>query len=71
MERYIKQDILEELGNKFGKSIDISLEQWETAKIEAFNDIYANSFCFQKDASYDYFKYVMVGILSIILTQAA
>ena len=69
LEDRLKKIVFEALEAKYGKKIIISHSQWEDAKRETLNDVYANKFCFFSNVSSDYFINTMVGILAI--SQAA
>lgn len=49
-----------------GQAVGISSEEWEAAKRETLNDIYANRFCYFGSVASDYFVNTTVGVLAVM-----
>jgi len=69
MEGAIKAIVFSKLYQKYGRPMEIAEEDWQEAKKDALNDIYANRLCFGKGVSIDYFSDLIVSILSINLDE--
>jgi hypothetical protein len=66
LEDKLKEAVLIALTAKFGYSVSLSHKEWDDAKIEMLNDVYANKVCFFGDVTSDYFINIMVDVLFVI-----
>jgi hypothetical protein len=65
LDEALKLIISEALNVKLGQAVEISEQEWDEAKKEALNDVFANKFCFFVNVTTDYFVSVMVDIIAI------
>ena len=65
LEDILKGVVITALEAKLGSKVSVSHTEWENAKREILNDIYANKFCFFSNVSSDYFINTMVDMLAM------
>jgi hypothetical protein len=60
-DKNVRSDVLKE-----AEIEDVKHEDWQSALSWTLEDIYANTFCFRKDAEYIYFVKTMAASLKLI-----
>ncbi len=60
-DKYVKSDVLKE-----AKLEEVKYEDWIEALNITLEDVYANAFCFRKDAEYEYFVKTMAASLRLM-----
>ncbi len=71
MEQELKAKVIRELQTRLGKEVYISEREWQEAKRETLNDIYANKLCLFAQATPEYFMNVMIEVLIVLKRVAA
>ena len=71
MEELLKKLVTDALEARGGERVEISNEEWNEAKTEALNDIYANILCLLDNVTSDYFINIMASYLEMSKRGAA
>ncbi len=71
LDEALKLIVSEALNAKLGQAVEITQQEWEEAKKEALNDVFANRFCFFANVTTDYFVCIMVDMIAISKRIAA
>jgi hypothetical protein len=71
LEDTLKEIVAKALQAKLDYPVEVTQQEWEDARKEALNDVYANKFCFVANVSLDYFVEVMVTTIAIVKRIAA
>lgn len=65
-EDFLKNLVAEALKKKMGDGTAISQTEWNEAKIQALNDLYANKICLNSTITFAYFTDTMTCILAVM-----
>lgn len=71
LDEALKLIVSEALKVKLGQAVEITQQEWDEARKEALNDVFANRFCFFANVTTDYFVSVMVDMIAISKRIAA
>lgn len=65
-EGFLKDLVTEALKERMGNCISFSHKEWNDAKMQTLNDLYANKICLCGNVSHAYFVSTMASILMVM-----